>query len=89
MSPSRGTTANEQFVDIPPGISSNDDRPASGRGGVISSDFVFRAALSWSRSVRNLKAGEYRFDRPMTRWRWLTSSRAASHLRAASPFPKD
>ena len=56
----------EQFVDIPPGLSSN----AIGRrlvdAGVISSEMVFRAAVTLSARGRSLKAGEYRFDHAMS-----------------------
>jgi UPF0755 protein len=56
----------EQYVDIPPGLSST----AIGRrlvdAGVIESDSVFQVALRWSGSVQSLKAGEYRFDHPMS-----------------------
>ena len=64
--PYKGYTAAEQFVDIPPGVSSN----AIGRrlvdAGVIENDLAFRAALRWTGRGQSLKAGEYRFDRPMS-----------------------
>ena len=64
--PYKGYAGAEQFVDIPPGVSSN----AIGRqlvdAGVIENDIAFRAALRWTGRGQSLKAGEYRFDRPMS-----------------------
>jgi UPF0755 protein len=64
--PYKGYDAAEQFVDIPPGTSSNGIGRRLIDGGVVSSDFVFRAAVWVSGRGRGLKAGEYRFDRPMS-----------------------
>jgi UPF0755 protein len=64
--PYRGYGGTEQFVDIPSGAST----PAIGRrladAHVVSDPRIFRAALWWSNRGRALKAGEYRFDQPMT-----------------------
>jgi UPF0755 protein len=64
--PYKGYAGAEQFIDIPPGVSST----AIGRrlvdAGVVETETVFRVALRVSGSVRNLKAGEYRFDHPMS-----------------------
>lgn len=62
----RGYQATEQFVEIPPGASP----PEIGRrlvdAGVVKDVWAFRAAVWWSGEGRNLKAGEYRFDRPIS-----------------------
>ena len=64
--PYKGYAGTEQFVDIPPGTSSS----AIGRrlvdAGVIENDLAFRAALRWTARGQSLKAGEYRFDRPLS-----------------------
>jgi UPF0755 protein len=64
--PFKGYDAPEQFVDLPPGASTG----AIGRrlieSGVVSDRWAFRIALWESGAARRLKAGEYRFDRPMT-----------------------
>ena len=64
--PYRGYDAAEQFVDIPPGSGSRaiGDRLVS--TGIVRDPWTFRLALYLSRQSRHLKAGEYRFDRPMT-----------------------
>jgi UPF0755 protein len=62
----RGYTSTEQFVEIPPGSST----PEIGRrlvdAGVVRDTWTYRAAIAWSGHGRNLKAGEYRFDRQMS-----------------------
>jgi UPF0755 protein len=64
--PYRGYESAEQFVDIPPGSGSRTigDRLVS--TGIVRDPWTFRLALYLSRQGRHLKAGEYRFDRPMT-----------------------
>ncbi len=64
--PYKGYAGAEQFVDIPPGVSSNTIGRRLVDVGVIENDMVFRVALRWSGRVRSLKAGEYRFDHPMS-----------------------
>jgi UPF0755 protein len=62
----RGYRVPEQFVEIPSGAST----PEIGRrlieAGVVKDSWTFRAAVWWTGEGRNLKAGEYRFDRPIT-----------------------
>jgi UPF0755 protein len=62
----RGYTGSEQFVEIPPGSST----PEIGRrlieAGIVRDGWSYRAAIWWSGQGRNLKAGEYRFDRQMS-----------------------
>jgi UPF0755 protein len=64
--PYQGYDAGEQFVELAPG----DGTQAIGRklveAGVVRDRNSFRAALWLTGSARRLKAGEYRFDRPMT-----------------------
>ncbi len=64
--PYRGYEGTEQFVDIPSGATT----PAIGRlladAHVVSDAREFRVALWWANRGRTLKAGEYRFDHPMT-----------------------
>jgi UPF0755 protein len=64
--PYKGYTAAEQFVDIPQGsgVVSMGRRLAD--AGVVRDPLVFRYAVWLTGESRSLKAGEYRFDRPMT-----------------------
>ena len=64
--PYRGFSGTEQFVEIHAGDGSRGigDRLAS--SGVVRDRVTFRVALWMSGAGRRLKAGEYRFDRPMT-----------------------
>ena len=64
--PYRGYGGTEQFVDIPQGSSSRAIGDRLEAGGVIRDHLTFRLALYLSGQGRHLKAGEYRFDRPMT-----------------------
>jgi UPF0755 protein len=63
--PFQGYPGGEQFVDLLPG----DGTPAIARklvaAGVVRDRLTFRLALWRSGAARRLKAGEYRFDRPM------------------------
>jgi UPF0755 protein len=64
--PFKAYDAAEQFVDIPAGATT----PQIGRrlvdAGVISDETTYRLSVWWSGRSRALKAGEYRFDRPLT-----------------------
>ncbi len=64
--PYKGYSADEQFVDVPPGSSA----PEIGRrlidAGIVRDTVAFRTALWWTGQARSLKAGEYRFDRPLS-----------------------
>jgi UPF0755 protein len=63
--PYKGYEGNEVFVEIVPG----DGTAAIGRklaeAGVVADQWTFRAALWRTGEARRLKAGEYRFDRPL------------------------
>jgi UPF0755 protein len=62
--PYRGYVVSERFVIV----SSGSGTAAIGRqlieAGVVSDDFLFRAALWWTNGARSLQAGEYRFTQP-------------------------
>jgi UPF0755 protein len=62
--PYKGFDGAERFIEIPQGASSGDIRRRLIEGGVITDEFVFRAALLWTGAARRLKAGEYRFEQP-------------------------
>jgi UPF0755 protein len=62
----RGYDAAEQFVEIPPGTGSRAIGLRLVEAGIVRTEEIFRNALWWSGRSRDLQAGEYRFDRPMT-----------------------
>ena len=64
--PYRGYAGAAQFVDIPPGAGTRAIGDRLVAAGVIRDQVTYRAALWWSGQSRRLKAGEYRFDAPMT-----------------------
>lgn len=64
--PFRGYQGAEQFVEIPPGVGSREIGRRLVVAGVVTDEVTYRAALWLTGDARRLKAGEYRFDRPMT-----------------------
>ena len=64
--PFKGYAADEQFVDLPPGASTRAIGARLVAAGVVRDALTFRVALWRSGVSRQLKAGEYRFDRPVT-----------------------
>jgi UPF0755 protein len=64
--PFKGYGAEEQFVEIPSGASTNDIGQRLVDAGIVRDMLVFRSALWWTGVARGLKAGEYRFDQPMS-----------------------
>ena len=64
--PYRGFTGAEQFVDIAPGTGASTIGAQLAAAGVVRDAQTFRAALWLSGRARDLKAGEYRFDRDAT-----------------------
>jgi peptidoglycan lytic transglycosylase G len=64
--PYKGYSESERFVDIPPGSGGAEIRRRLVDAGVVSDEWAFRAALLWTGQARGLKAGEFRFDRPMS-----------------------
>jgi UPF0755 protein len=65
IEPYRGYTEPEVFVDIPSGSGPGRIGERLAAAGVVRDAVTFRAALVVSGRARALKAGEYRFDRPM------------------------
>ena len=64
--PFRGYGENERLVDIPTGTSTPGIGERLVAAGVVRDALTFRVALWLSGEARALKAGEYRFDRPMS-----------------------
>jgi UPF0755 protein len=64
--PFRGFDRPEQFVDIPPGTGAGGIGARLAEAGVVRDVNTFRAALWVTGRARDLKAGEYRFDRPLS-----------------------
>jgi len=64
--PYRAYQGAEQFVEIPPGAGSRAIGDRLIEAGVVRNGLTFRVGLWTSGQGRRLKAGEYRFDRPMT-----------------------
>jgi UPF0755 protein len=64
--PFKGYEGTEVFVEIPQGAASPEIRRRLVESGVVSDDFILRAAMWWSGRSRSLQAGEYRFDQPMS-----------------------
>src|SRR5262245_37357246 len=64
--PYRGYTADEQFVDIPNGLSTRAIGARLVAAGIVRDSLTFRAALWTSGRDTRLKAGEYRFAEAMT-----------------------
>jgi UPF0755 protein len=66
QTPYKGFSEAERFVEIPPGAGATEIRRRLVDAGIVSDEWAFRAALQWTGQSRALKAGEYRFDRPMS-----------------------
>jgi UPF0755 protein len=64
--PYRGFVEAERFVEIAPGASSSAIGRRLVEAGVVRDPLTFRAAVWLSGRARDLKAGEYRFDRPLS-----------------------
>src|SRR5436190_22618062 len=62
----KGYGGAEQFVTIRQGASSVEIGRALADAHLVSDPRLFRLALWWTGKGRSLKAGEYRFDRPLT-----------------------
>jgi len=62
--PYQGFSEAEIFVDIPQGSGARAIGKRLAESGVVRDELTFRAALLRSGRARDLKAGEYRFDRP-------------------------
>jgi len=66
VTPFKGYTDAEQFVDIPNGAGTRGIEQRLVAAGVVRDAVTFRIALWRSGLARRLKAGEYRFDQAMT-----------------------
>ena len=66
QTPYKGYAGIEQFVEIPAGAGAADIRQRLLDAGVVQDALTLRLALRWTGASRDLQAGEYRFDRPMT-----------------------
>lgn len=66
LEPFQGYQSDEQFVEVMPGSSTRTIGQQLIDAGVVRSELTFRAALWRTGLARELKAGEYRFDSPMT-----------------------
>jgi UPF0755 protein len=64
--PYQGYTGTDQFVDIPPGSSTRTIGDRLVAAGVVRDPWTYRLSMWMSGQGRTLKAGEYRFDHPMT-----------------------
>jgi UPF0755 protein len=64
--PFRGYSEEAQFVDVPQGAGTRAIGDRLVAAGVVRDRLTYRAALWLSGSARHLKAGEYRFDHPMS-----------------------
>jgi UPF0755 protein len=64
--PFRGYSGEAQLVDVPAGAGTRAIGDRLVDAGVIRDKLTYRAALWLSGSARHLKAGEYRFDHPMS-----------------------
>ncbi len=62
----RGFEGAEQFIEIPTGAGSRTIGDRLVAGGAVRDIWTYRAALYLTGEGRKLKAGEYRFDHPMT-----------------------
>ena len=63
--PYKGFSAPQQFVEIPQGASNHAIANRLVDAGVVRDHLTFRATIALTGESRKLKAGEYRFDRPM------------------------
>src|SRR4029079_13122868 len=66
QTPYKGYTSTEQFVEIPTGAGAGEIRQRLLDAGFVQDVLTLRLALRWTGASRDLKAGEYRFDRAMT-----------------------
>jgi len=66
QTPYKGYTSTEQFVEIPARAGAAEIRQRLVDAGVVQDGLTLRLALRWTGASRDLKAGEYRFERAMT-----------------------
>jgi UPF0755 protein len=86
--PFKGYEGAEQFVDLAPGDTTGAISRKLVEAGVIADRWTFRLALWQTGAARRLKAGEYRFDRPMSAREVVGKlARGEAYLRAIT-FPE-
>jgi UPF0755 protein len=61
----KGYDSAEQFVEVPSGASAAEVRRRLVEKGVVRDDLTARAAIYWTGTAQQLRAGEYQFSRPM------------------------
>ncbi len=87
--PYRGYAADAQNVEIALGSGTRAIGDALVSAGVVRDPLTYRLAVWLSGDARRLKAGEYRFDRPMTAREVVDQDRKGRGRSAcASPFAK-
>jgi UPF0755 protein len=86
--PFLGFAPTERFVDIPPGAGTAAIGGRLVAAGVIRDELTYRLALWQSGDARRLKAGEYRFDRPMTPAEVLAKIVRGDVLQVVVTFPE-
>jgi UPF0755 protein len=86
--PYRSYAGSEQFVEVDPGMSTAAIGERLITHGVVQDTWTWRIALWRSGQATRLKAGEYRFDRPLTAAQVVDKlARGEVHLRAIT-FPE-
>jgi UPF0755 protein len=86
--PFKGYSGDEQFVDVPSGATTRDIGRRLVDAGIVRNEVLFRIAALWSGRARTLRAGEYRFDRPLTPFQVLdTVARGDVYVRRIT-FPE-
>ncbi len=86
--PYRGYTSDEQFVDIPPGLSTRAIGARLVAAGIVPDSLTFRAALWKTGRETRLKAGEYRFAEPITPWAVIDKLRRGDVYVIRVTFPE-
>jgi UPF0755 protein len=86
--PFKGYPGPEQFVEIPVGAGASDIRERLLAAGVVQDALTLRLALRWTGASRDLQAGEYRFDQPMTALEVVGKIARGDVYGRASPSPK-
>ena len=86
--PYRGYAGDEVFVDVEPGDSTRTIAARLAAAGVVRDELTFRLAARRTGRDRELKAGEYRFDRPLSVLDVIDKvARGRVHLRSIT-FPE-
>jgi UPF0755 protein len=86
--PYRGYSGPERFVDIPPGSSTRAIGDRLVDAGIVRDPFTYRLSIWLSGQGRTLKAGEYRFDQPMTPMEVIAKMARGDVYTIALTFPE-